>query len=62
MTKTTIQLNESTKQALQDERLPTESNYNETIERLLHGDKTRYVTEAEVREVVSEMVVLEALE
>ena len=39
MSDTTIQLPKSTRDKLKDERLPHESNYSDTIERLL-GDST----------------------
>ena len=39
MSDTTIQLPKSTRDKLKDERLPHESNYGDTIERLL-GDST----------------------
>ena len=63
MTKnTTIQIEKETKAQLLDERAEYESNYNDTIKRLLGDANTPYVTETETREIVSEMVVLEALE
>jgi septum formation inhibitor-activating ATPase MinD len=62
MTKTTIEVTNNIKDALREERLETESNYNDTIARLLGEDNTGYVTESEVRRIVSDMVVLEALE
>jgi len=62
MAKTTIEVDDSIKDALRDERLPHESNYNETIARLLGEDGTGYVTESEVRSIVADMVVREAME
>ena len=52
MTNTTIQLPESTRDKLKDERLPHESNYGDTIERLL-GDSTggQLWTEQEIRDM-----------
>ena len=53
MSDTTIQLPESTRDKLKDERLPHESNYGETIERLL-GDSTggQLWTEQEIQDMV----------
>ena len=53
MSDTTIQLPESTRDKLKDERLPHESNYGDTIERLL-GDSTggQLWTEQEIRNIV----------
>lgn len=66
MSKTTIQLSEATKEKLRDARLEHETNYGQTIERLLGGGQTPYVTESEAkelaREVVTQRVVPEALE
>lgn len=62
MTKTTIEIPESTKEALRDERLPHESNYGETIDRLLNNHEVPYITESEAKSLISDMVVLEALE
>jgi hypothetical protein len=62
MTKTTIELPESTKEKLRQERLDHETNYGQTIERLLDNHEVPYITESEARSIVSEMVVLEALE
>ena len=52
MSDTTIQLPESTRDKLKDERLPHESNYGDTIERLL-GDSTggQLWTEQEIRDM-----------
>ena len=54
---TTIQLPESTRDKLKDERLPHESNYGDTIERLL-GDSAggQLWTEAEIREIISDEI------
>ena len=53
MNDTTIQLPESTRDNLKDERLPHESNYGDTIERLL-GDSTggQLWTEQEIQDMV----------
>ena len=53
MSQTTIQLPESTRDKLKDERLSHESNYGDTIERLL-GDSTsgQLWTEQEIRDTV----------
>ena len=53
MSQTTIQLPESTRDKLKDERLPHESNYGDTIERLL-GDSTggQLWTEQEIRDMI----------
>ena len=53
MSDTTIQLPESTRDKLKDERLPHESNYGDTIERLL-GDSTggQLWTEQELNDLV----------
>ena len=53
MSDTTIQVPESTRDKLKDERLPHESNYGDTIERLL-GDSTggQLWTKQEIRDMV----------
>ena len=53
MSDTTIQVPESTRDKLKDERLPHESNYGDTIERLL-GDSTggQLWTEQEIRDMI----------
>jgi len=58
MSDTTIQIPESTRDKLKDERLPHESNYGDTIKRLL-GDSTggQLWTEAEIREIISDEIV-----
>ena len=52
MSKTTIQIPESIRERLKEERLPHESNYGDTIERLL-GDSTggQLWTEQEIRDM-----------
>jgi len=60
--KTTIELTDEQKEMLLNERLSHESNYGQTIERLCGESQTGYVTETEVRDIVTDMVVLEALE
>jgi len=62
MATTTIQLPEATKEKLRDARLAHETNYGQTIERLLGEGDTEFVTESDVRGVVSDMVIGEALE
>lgn len=51
MTKTTIELTDEQKQMLRDERLPHESNYGDTIERLCGEDNLPYITEEEARSI-----------
>ena len=53
MSDTTIQIPESVRDDLRDERLPHESNYGDTIERLL-GDSTggQLWTEQEIQDMV----------
>ena len=53
MSDTTIQVPESTRDKLKHERLPHESNYGDTIERLL-GDSTggQLWTEQEIRDMI----------
>ena len=55
MSKTTIELPESTRDKLKDERLDHESNYGDTIERLL-GDSTvgKLWTEDEIKTLVDQ--------
>ena len=57
MSYTTIQLPESTRDKLKDERLPHESNYGDTIERLL-GDSTgsQLWTEQEIKDMARSVV------
>jgi hypothetical protein len=62
MARTTIEIDETTKETLQEMRLPHESNYNETIERLCGEHDVPFTTESDVKTIVSDMVVLEALE
>ena len=62
MSKTTIQLTEAQKQMLLDARLEHETNYGQTIERLCGDGGTGFVTVSDVRGVVSDMVIAEALE
>lgn len=54
MPRTTIEISTETRDALREERLSHESNYDDTIERLLGRDGTPYVTEGDVREIVRE--------
>jgi len=55
--KTTIGISEGTKKALQEERRPNESSYDQTIARLLGiGPCSEYVTPEEAREIVNERI------
>jgi len=56
MTDTTIQIRESTKQKLRDARLEHETNYGQTIERLLGDSDTAFVTEDDVRAIVADEI------
>jgi hypothetical protein len=56
MTRTTIEIPEETKEALRDARLAHESNYGETIDRLLQRDDVEFVTEREAREIADEKI------
>ena len=50
--KTTIELSEEMRAALKHERLPYESNYDDTIRRLLNDDSGGQLwTEAEIRDM-----------
>jgi hypothetical protein len=62
MNKTTIQIPETTKEKLRDARLEHETNYGQTIERLLGDGGAQFATESDVRGIVSDMVIAEALE
>jgi hypothetical protein len=62
MARTTIEVDKTTKESLRERRLQHESNYNDTIERLLGEGESPYVTEAEAKEIVRDMVLMEALE
>jgi len=57
MSDTTIQIPTDLRKRLKDERLPHESNYGETIERLL-GDSTggKLWTEQEIKDVVDRRI------
>ena len=59
MSKTTIQIPESIRERLKEERLPHESNYGDTIERLL-GDSTggQLWTEQELKDLVDRRIEL----
>jgi hypothetical protein len=52
MAKTTIEIPEDTKEALREARLSHESNYGQTIDRLL--GRGELVTEQKVREIIRE--------
>lgn len=52
MTKTTIELSEEMRDALKNERLPHESNYDDTIRRLVgDGSGGQLWAEAEIRDI-----------
>jgi hypothetical protein len=51
MSKTTIELPEDLRDDLRDERLPHESNYADTIRRLLGEETTEFVTSAEAERI-----------
>ena len=57
MSDTTIQIPTDLRKRLKDERLPHESNYGDTIQRLL-GDSAagQLWTEAEIREIISDEI------
>jgi len=57
MSGTTIQIPESVRDELRDERLPHESNYGDTIQRLL-GDSTggQLWTEQEIKDLVDQRI------
>jgi len=59
MSDTTIQIPESVRDGLRDERLPHESNYGDTIQRLL-GDSTggQLWTEQEIADLVDRRIEL----
>ena len=59
MTDTTIQIPTDLRKRLKDERLPHESNYADTIERLL-GDSTggQLWTEQEIKDLVDRQIEL----
>jgi len=53
MTRTTIELPESTRDRLKEERKPHESNYGDTIERLLNeGSGGQLWTEQEIQDLI----------
>jgi len=56
MTKTTIELPESTRDKLKAERKPHESNYGETIERLLGEPSAEFVTRAELEREIERKI------
>jgi hypothetical protein len=51
MSRTTIEITEKRKEELREARLPHESNYSETIGRLLQSDDMAFVTEKEAHEI-----------
>jgi len=68
MDRTSIEISKEKKEQLREERLPHESNYDDTIGRLLENHSVPFLTEQEVRDVaqkearrvVSDRVVMEA--
>lgn len=56
MAKTTIEIPEGAKEKLRDARLEYETNYGQTIERLLGESNTEFVTESEVRAIVQDEI------
>jgi len=52
--KTTIQLTKDTKALLDDERLPTEGSYDETVRRLLGAQEGQMWTREEIRAIAKE--------
>jgi len=57
MSKTTIELTESKRDALKAERLPHESNYSETIARLLgDSDGGQLWTQSEIEDIVDNRI------
>ena len=54
---TTIQIPTGLRKRLKEERLPHESNYGETIERLLNGGNAGQLwTESDIREIVTDEI------
>ena len=53
---TTIQIPETIRDDLRDERLPHESNYGDTIRRLLGEETTDFVTSAEAERIAERVV------
>jgi len=51
MARTTVELSEETKNRLQEARLPHETNYDQTINRLLGEPNAPFVTEEEARSI-----------
>lgn len=56
MGRTTIEIDDETKERLREERLSFETNYDETITRLLDGDSTEFPTEEQAREIATEVL------
>ena len=57
MESTTIRVPESVRDELKNERLPHETNYGQTIQRLLGSSKGgKLWTESEIRDVVSDEI------
>ena len=51
MSKTTIEVSEDVRDRLKDERLPHESNYDDTIRRLVGEETTEFVTSAKAERI-----------
>jgi hypothetical protein len=49
--RTTVEISKQNRNALKEIRLPHESSYDETIERLLGNGEEPYLTEEEVRQI-----------
>jgi len=56
MTRTTIEIPKETKEALREARLSHESNYGETIDRLLQRDGVEFVTEEEAKQIADKRI------
>jgi len=56
MDRTTIEISKKRKEQLQEARLEHESNYDETIDRLLNGHSSTFVTEDQAREIADEQI------
>jgi len=56
MDRTTIEISKERKEQLREARLPYESNYDETIARLLNEGNVPYVTAERAREIANEQI------
>ena len=54
--RTSIELSEEMRDALKSERLPHESNYDDTIRRLVGEKTTEFVTSAEAERIAERVV------